>query len=302
VSFSTPASLNRYLARRERGTVKEIVTPEGVPLELTLASVGDRIWAFFIDLLVIAAGTLALLLGGMVLLFASPNLYLAIVLLGLFIMRSFYFAILEVRWRGCTIGKRVAGIRVVDRHGGPLTAEAVLARNLTREVEFWIPLLVLSFPKQLLPDLPGWVTPFAIAWLFILLLFPLFNRERLRLGDLIAGTMVVLTPREMLLQDLAVRRPKKKGARREPYRFTPEQLDIYGIFELQVLEGVLRGDGRHDPRPVEVVAEKIKAKIDWPKEEWNVDARAFLQDFYAAQRERLERRMLLGERKEKKSR
>ena len=60
-----------------------------------------------------------------------------------FVVRNLYFIHFELSWRGATPGKRIVGIRVIDRRGGPLLPAAVIARNLTREVEIFIPLRVL---------------------------------------------------------------------------------------------------------------------------------------------------------------
>jgi hypothetical protein len=128
---------------------------------------------------------------------------------------------------------------------------------------------------------------------------PLFNQDRLRCGDMIAGTLVVRAPVPVLLPDLADARPRQQ----QEIAFTREQLDIYGIHELQVLEDLLHraAEGTLDSRILEDVGEKIKRKVDWPQERWNVPTRAFLEAFYAAQRGRLEQRLLFGERRERKS-
>src|SRR4029077_5810449 len=60
-----------------------------------------------------------------------------------FLVRNLYFVYFEIAWRGATPGKRAVGLRVIDRHGGPLLPTAVIARNLTREVEMFLPLGIL---------------------------------------------------------------------------------------------------------------------------------------------------------------
>ncbi len=71
---------------------------------------------------------------------------------------------------------------------------------------------------------------------------------------------------------------------------------------MQILEDLLRRDdaGTLDPRLLAEVADKIKRKIAWPAEQWEVPVRPFLTAFYRAQRGRLEQRMLFGERRERK--
>ena len=149
---------------------------------------------------------------------------------------------------------------------------------------------------------------------------PLFNQDRLRCGDMVAGTMVVKAPAAVLLSDLTARgcgspaeRPAAAGLGRpgpalapapppEEFPFTRQQLDIYGIHELQVLEDLLRRDdqGILDGRILEEVCDKIKTKIGWPRERWNVPPRRFLDAFYRAQRALLEQKMLFGQRQERK--
>jgi hypothetical protein len=127
----------------------------------------------------------------------------------------------------------------------------------------------------------------------------------LRVGDIIGGTLVVKAPRVPLLEDLAEKLPPESvlSRRQDPYSFTAAQLDLYGIHELQVLEEVLRGSERPEQQELlERVCEKIKQKIEWPQDRWEVDPEAFLRAFYKAQRARLEHRMLLGDRRERKRR
>ena len=53
-----------------------------------------------------------------------------------FVLRNLYFIHFELAWQGSTPGKYFTGLRVIERHGGELTPAAIVARNLTREVEF----------------------------------------------------------------------------------------------------------------------------------------------------------------------
>jgi uncharacterized RDD family membrane protein YckC len=307
--------------------VHRVITPEGLSLPFVVAPVGDRLSAFLFDLLLIAAGTV----GVWVLLALSAvagllALGASLTVITVFLLWNFYFVYFEVRWGGVTAGKRKAGLRVISRDGGPLTAEAIFARNLMRNLELNLPVLVLLAPAQMLPESPAWGRLLAAVWLLVFALMPLFNRDRLRCGDLVAGTMVVKVPAAVLLGDLADRAdrgetgdpaPRPPAARWSPpppagpfaappaveaYPFTRQQLDIYGIHELQVLEDLLR---RHDQRTLDgrvldEVGEKIKAKIGWPRERWSDPARPFLDAFYRAQRARLEQKMLFGQRQERK--
>ncbi len=209
------------------------------------------------------------------------------------------------RWNGRTVGKRRLGLRVISRDGGPLTVGAVLARNLTRHIEFFIPVTALLVPRAVVADGPGCAALVAILWLLAFALLPLFGRDRLRSGDLVAGTLVIESPIAVLLPDLAEPTPAAASAESdaEPaVAFTREQLAIYGVRELQVLEDVLRrtDEGTIPAEILAEVREKIERKIGWQGSDREVADQAFLAAFYRAQRARLEQRLLFGERVERR--
>src|SRR5690606_20311410 len=156
----------------------------------------------------------------------------------------------ELGPRGATPGKRMMGIRVAARPvdgvgGGRLTAEAVIARNLLRDIEVFLPtiyLLQMLFSGGQADGVMGWA---AFLWLVVFLLFPLFNKDRLRGGDLVAGTWVIEAPRVKLAQAMSVAPDRSRD-----YRFGDAELAVYGEHELQVLEGVLRQDNQEAMREV----------------------------------------------------
>ena len=273
--------------------VREIVTPEGVPVRFAVALAGDRLGAFVLDLLAIAAIVLVVVVP-LGLLAASGllpgDLVVAGAVLAVFLVRTFYFAFFELAWQGQTPGKRRLHLRAIEARGGPLTAEAIIARNLTRELELFLPVAALFAPEAIFPGAPAWSRLAATAWMLVLGFLPLFNRDRLRVGDLVAGTVVVRTPDAVLLEDLAATRA------REALAFTEEQLDVYGVYELQTLEDVLRRRGRagHE-EAVRTVAAKVREKIRWTG--GAAADEPFLEAFYAALRARLEKRLLFGRRR-----
>lgn len=271
--------------------VRTLVTPEGVDLRLRLATGGQRAGAFVIDMLlltsILIAFTIAMLAGGIGLADQSGRQFIEILwLLGAFLLRNFYFIFFEMGPRAATIGKRMAGLRVVARDGGRLTADAVVARNLMREIEVFLPLSFLAGGE----DVAGVMALIGFLWAGIFLFFPLFNRDRLRVGDIVAGTWVVHAPRRRLEADLA-----EQGAGHLPhFAFTDAQLDAYGEYELQTLETVLRS---RNEQTQQAVAETIRAKIGWTGPGRDGD---FLAAYYAALSRRLERRMLFGRRRRDK--
>jgi uncharacterized RDD family membrane protein YckC len=272
--------------RRQQRT---IVTPEGVPVTVELADHGERLTAFTIDFCIWLLLTLLVYLP---LLFTvvrrdAALLAMSVVLFVGFVVRNLYFIHFELAWRGSTPGKRFVGLRVIDRRGGPLQPSAVVARNLTREVEAFIPLgILLSWGgnKQGAPD---WEHLFIAIWLLFFAALPFINRDRMRGGDLIAGTMVIALPKRILSGDLVERVAQ--------YVFTDPQLRAYGAFELQVLEELLRRPRSADTnRLLNDVCDKICRKIGWTAPLPPRDIALFLREFYTAQRAFLEREQLFG--------
>lgn len=297
----TPLSPAGLQAARAALT-REIITPEGVPLNFVLAGAGDRAAAFLIDMVIqlVAVLVLALLLS---LSGTSSAVIQPIVIIFSFLILNFYFAFFEIRWQGQTPGKRKIGIRVIDARGGQLETSAVFARNLTRELEVWIPLRFVIANRLMWPDAPAWALLLGGAWTLVFMFMPLFNKDKLRVGDVVGGTRVVVVPKTVLLGDLvheAAISLQRKAQPTPSYTFSAPQLAIYGIYELQVLEGVLR----QDPESLGylentvTVSEKIRAKIGYQGRV--EDSARFLKDFYVAQRAHLEQKVLFGQRKQDK--
>jgi len=284
------------LSDTQTALARRFVTPEGVDLRLTLASAGERGAAFLLDILILAA---------VLVVFTILAAWLAasggeavwepigiIWLLAFFVLRSGWFILFELTRRAATPGKRALGLRVVARDGGRLTGEAVFVRNAMREIEVFLPLVFLGAAKVAGESVGAMVTLLGLTWTGIFLLFPLFNRDRLRIGDFVAGTWVVKAPRRPLAVDLA----EDQGRRRETIAFTSDQIAAYGVKELQVLEEVLR---HRDKRTLYAVAERIRGKIGWRSRPGEADL-DFLMAYYAALRRRLEHRLLFGHRRRDK--
>ena len=87
--------------------------------------------------------------------------------------------------------------------------------------------------------------------------------------------------------------------KREQYQFSQEQLEAYGIYELQTLESVLRQEGEAAVATRKTVAERIQRKISWDGDE-SPNSKDFLEAYYRALRAHLENRMLMGKRREDK--
>ena len=137
-------------------------TPEGIEIKLQVAGPLVRGLAWFIDLCIraviyILAGTLLIYLG---------KVGEGILLIGLFLMEWLYPTIFEAM-RGATPGKSLMNLQVVMDDGTSLSWQASLTRNLLRTVDFLPFLYVFGF------------------------LFSILNQNFKRIGDLVAGSLVI---------------------------------------------------------------------------------------------------------------
>jgi uncharacterized RDD family membrane protein YckC len=273
--------------REPKSLVRELVTPEGIDLRLVLADGGERLSAFLLDVVFIILALIGLTLGtiGLAFLFSfrSADVLGVIWILGFFALRNFYFIAFELTPRAATPGKRIVGIRVATRDGSPLTANAIFARNAMRELEIFLPLLFMIAKAS---NIDAWIGIVGMIWCAVFVFFPLFNRDRLRVGDLVGGTWVVVAPRRVLSPDLTA--PQARLV------FHEAALDAYGIKELNILEDVLR---RRDEETMRAVAARIRKKIGF---DHPVAEAEFLSAYYIALRGRLETRLLFGRRRRDK--
>jgi uncharacterized RDD family membrane protein YckC len=147
----------------------------GVDLTITLAGPGSRSYAFVIDwhirlLLSLAWLLLTTAVAGLGVRVGSHDALLTA--LPASIIYFLYHPILEITMRGRTPGKRMAGVRLLDRNGGAPSTMALFIRNMFR--------LVDSLP---LAYVIGLISCFVTA-------------HRVRIGDMAAGTLLVLDQSE----------------------------------------------------------------------------------------------------------
>lgn len=150
-----------------------VVTPENIPLTLELAGIGTRFGALLIDMLIQLITTIVgLIIFAILAAFTSltgngGGIWIAIGTIGVFLVWFGYFILFESIWNGQTPGKRMFGLRVVRDGGYPVNFFSTATRNLIRIADF----LPISYAA-------GALSVF-------------FNPEYKRLGDLVAGTLVV---------------------------------------------------------------------------------------------------------------
>jgi uncharacterized RDD family membrane protein YckC len=149
-----------------------MVTPEAVALEFRTANLGSRILAYLIDMVVVVAGILAgafavALLGEASDVVVPDWVAVTIVLVLIPGWWLGYFVAFETLWRGRTLGKAALGLRVVTKEGAPVRFRHAAIRALLGLVDFFL--------------FSG----------FFAVVFILFTRDNQRLGDLVAGTLVL---------------------------------------------------------------------------------------------------------------
>ncbi|MBK9408041.1 MAG: stage II sporulation protein M [Gemmatimonadetes bacterium] len=145
----------------------EVETPEHVVIDYEIAGLGSRGLAAIIDTLIVFALMTANLLVAMKLYSTFKVVVGAWIPLAQFVVVWGYFTLFEGFRDGQTPGKKWMGLRVIRDTGHPITVREAGARNLLRIVD-------------LLPP------PYLLGILFIA-----FHPKGKRIGDLVAGTVVV---------------------------------------------------------------------------------------------------------------
>ncbi len=214
-----------------------VVTPENIEIEYELAGIGSRFLANLLDSFLQTAiylglwtvvGLIALIVGLTTSVFSRAlgvffgEIQLAFALVAGFVVLWGYFIWFETVWNGQTPGKRQLGLRVVRDGGYPINVFAAIVRNLIRVMD-GMPLAALIllaggyFGKE-----PA-VAAMGGLCILIPVLCMLLSQRYQRLGDFVAGTMVVKqrAPRVPTLEALA-----------PPPRVLPEHLAPYALADI----------------------------------------------------------------------
>src|SRR5262245_56164418 len=123
-------------AMKERRTATlDIATPEGVTFSLPLAGPVTRSVACFVDYLAMSAAWSAITILLIPLLFVSVDMGFGLMLVLQFAFIETARMVMELLWRGQTVGKKILGLRVMDERGLKLLPSQVVLRNLMRAVD-----------------------------------------------------------------------------------------------------------------------------------------------------------------------
>ncbi len=152
-------------------TLQPVELADGVEIQLRVAGPAVRSTAWLLDLIVFLIALLVaeLLLLLIVTRWIGFEISGGLSMLMAFIFTWFYNVAFEASARGCTPGQKWMKIRVASVTGGPVTLAQAVLRNFLRVIDF-MPFLYLT----------GFLTC-------------LFTKRFQRLGDLVAGTVMVYT-------------------------------------------------------------------------------------------------------------
>jgi uncharacterized RDD family membrane protein YckC len=196
-------------------TTAEIETPEHVRFHVPIAGPTSRAVAWLLDALIRAAILVVFAVtasfGGLAIGDAVSGVSTGIILVVLFVLEFGYYTFWEVTWNGTTPGKRALDLRVVSVHGHPLRVGDSFLRNLLRVADF----LPWGYALGLL----------SMAW----------DTRFRRLGDLVAGTMVVVEEKRTVASTIRI----EPAPTAKELANLPQRLPLSGD-ELDALEHFLR--------------------------------------------------------------
>ncbi len=187
-----------------------IKTPESIEFEYRLAGPFRRLPALIVDIIVRFLMIAAVYIGVLLIMGVfSINLQtsgfldfgLLFILVIDFLLLWFYGAAFEMAWNGQTPGKWLCKLRVISTDGRPINTYQALIRNLLRPADF-APMISLEFLSEDFP--PVYLFPTFLCALICMVATKRFQR----LGDLAAGTMVVVNDRSWIPTKVKLEDPR----------------------------------------------------------------------------------------------
>jgi uncharacterized RDD family membrane protein YckC len=155
-----------------------MVTPEAVVLDLPIASAGLRVIARAIDLFISVIAAFLILVG--VLAIDNETIAIIVEVITGFVIVVGYPVLMEAFWGGRTLGKAMMKLRVVRADGAPIALTQATARGALGLVDVWFTLGFLGLVSMVV------------------------SKRSQRLGDLVAGTLVLRRTRSSVRAVLPV--------------------------------------------------------------------------------------------------
>src|SRR6218665_196610 len=159
------------MALEKLDTLQTVELAEGIEIRLRIAGPLVRAGAYLVDLvirmLILSVASFAIFIGGLAI---GGQVAIGLSMLAWFLLDWFYPVFFEAGKRGATPGKRIAGLRVVQATGSPITLGQAVVRNFLRFID----------------GMPFFTYGIGLGSC-------LASRRFQRLGDLAAGTVVVYT-------------------------------------------------------------------------------------------------------------
>ena len=227
-----------------------IDTPEQVHLEFLLAGIGSRFMAALLDTLIQAAITIVIVLISMFFLAGlAPMWAFTLIALVFFAINWGYYASFETLWKGQTPGKRWAGIRVIKESGRPINVFEAISRNFVRIVDY----------------LPGF---YGVGVVTMLL-----NNKHRRLGDFVAGTLVVHETSERDATPFFNTQPGSDFVFPQAANLTLQEAELIETFLARRLD--ITSAIRH--QSAERIAQMVSNRLAIPPDARPADTEAFLE-------------------------
>lgn len=250
-----------------------VPTSEGVPLRLELAGAGSRFAAALVDLVLFAVLWLAALVSLSVIARLDgsglADFTLRLLAVGGLLVHVLALTAFQVATRGRTPGKQLFELRVVGDEGNPATGLALLLRNLLWLVD------VLPLP-----------VPLGLVVILV-------TGRHQRLGDLVAGTVVVHEPRRTALVEPWPRERHEDLQLRE-LDLTPALAARFDGEDLDLLREVITRRGLGHEGRERLFAQVAKHYLERLGREEAVSSRAVLKELYLFLREQRQERVGQG--------
>ena len=193
-----PAALDTTIA---------VITPENIGFNYQLAGPFRRLPAYLIDVgvrwgIILVMGIGLMFTGALIDIQSLGPFLTAAGIIIYFLVSWFYGTILETYFNGRTIGKWSTGIRTIDVDGRPISGKRALIRNLLRIADLAPLAAINQFAGDDVP--PIFLIPTGMVGLATMVA----TRRMQRLGDLAAGTMVIIDERSWRLPVAKVDDPR----------------------------------------------------------------------------------------------